>query len=87
MQKVMQMPQYTIRNIPDSVDRELRARARRSGKSLNETAIEALERGVGVAGGGQTYDDLDDLIGTWQHDEEFDAAVAEQDTVDTDAWR
>jgi plasmid stability protein len=36
MQEVMQMPQYTIRNIPDSVDRELRARARRSGKSLNE---------------------------------------------------
>lgn len=81
------MPHYTIRNIPDSVDRELRARARKSGKSLNETVIEALERGVGVAGSGQTYDDLDDLVGTWQHDEEFDSALPEQNTVDTDAWR
>jgi plasmid stability protein len=26
----------TVRIVPDSVDRELRARARRSGKSLNE---------------------------------------------------
>lgn len=80
------MPQYTIRNIPDSVDRELRARARKSGKSLNEAAIEALKRGVGVAGTDQVYDDLDDLVGSWRHDEEFDAAIEDQDTVDSDAW-
>jgi plasmid stability protein len=81
------MPQYTIRNIPDSVDRELRARARKSGKSLNEAAIEALKRGVGVAGNVVVYDDLDDLAGTWQQDKEFDAAIRDQDTVDRDAWR
>ena len=81
------MPQYTIRNIPDSVDRELRARARKSGKSLNEAAIEALKRGVGVSGNDEVYDDLDDLAGTWQQDEEFDAAIRDQDTVDRDAWR
>ena len=29
-----------------------------------------------------TYDDLDDLIGTWKTDEKFDRALAEQHKVD-----
>jgi len=34
--------QYTIRQVPKEVDRALRARARTSGKSLNETAVAVL---------------------------------------------
>ena len=34
-----------------------------------------------------TYDDLDDLIGTWKLDGEFSRAIADQDKVDTDAWQ
>ena len=81
------MPQYTIRNVPEALDRELRERARRSGLSLNDAAIEAIKRGLGVVDTDETYDDLDDLVGTWQHDETFDRAIAEQDKVDSDAWR
>ena len=33
------------------------------------------------------YDDLDDLIGTWKQDDEFDRAIEEQDKVDADIWR
>ena len=40
----MHVPQYTIRNVSDSVDRELRDRARRNGKSLNETTLEVIKR-------------------------------------------
>lgn len=81
------MPQYTIRNVSDSVDRELRERARRSGKSLNETTLEAIKQGLGIVGTDPVYDDLDDLVGTWQQDKAFDRAIEDQDTVDSDAWR
>ncbi|MFW5776927.1 MAG: FitA-like ribbon-helix-helix domain-containing protein [Spirochaetota bacterium] len=81
------MPQYTIRNVPEALDRELRERARRRGVSLNDAAIDAIRRGLGVVESGETYDDMDDLVGTWKADREFDRAVSEQDTVDTEAWR
>ncbi len=87
MHKVNHMPQYTIRNVSDSLDRELRERARRSGKSLNETTLEAIKRGLGIVGTDPVYDDLDDLVGTWQQDKAFDRAIEDQDTVDADIWR
>jgi plasmid stability protein len=39
--------QYTIRNIPPQVDRVLRQRAKESGKSFNQVALEALLEGTG----------------------------------------
>lgn len=77
------MPQYTARNVPEALDRELRERAKRNGVSLNDAAIEAIKRGLCVVDIDETYGDLDGLAGTWQHDEVFDRAIAEQDTVDT----
>ncbi|MFA7567088.1 MAG: hypothetical protein WCY01_08695 [Alkalispirochaeta sp.] len=81
------MSQYTIRNVPGSIDRELREWARKNGMSLNEAAIETLRRGLGIAEEAVVYDDLDDLAGTWKQDEVFDQAIADQDTVDPDLWR
>ncbi len=74
--------QYTIRGIPASVDRALRARARREGRSLNEVALEALRASVGEGADAALKHDLDDLIGTWAEDPAFDAAIQEQDQVD-----
>lgn len=81
------MPQYTIRNVPEALDRELRESSRKKGISLNDAAIEAMKQGLGVAESDVMYDDLDDLIGTWKPDEEFDNAIAEQDKVDIDEWQ
>ena len=81
------MAQYTIRNIPEILDRELRERARARGISLNEATIEAMRRGLGITDDFVEYHDLDDLVGTWKDDELFDQAVAEQDTVDPGLWR
>lgn len=78
--------QYTIRNIPVSIDRELRDRSRRSNKSLNETVVDTLRSGLGIGPDQPSYDDLDDLIGTWKEDPDFDRAVAEQDMVDEALW-
>ena len=83
----MQMVQYTIRRVPASVDRMLRERARTEGKSLNEAAIEALQAGLGLSEDPVEFDDLDDLIGTWQHDPDTDQALADQDVVELEPWR
>jgi plasmid stability protein len=84
---VKQVPQYTIRNIPDSLDRELRDRAGRNKTSLNDAVIDVIKRGLGVTETVHVYNDLDDLAGSWQDDEAFDRAIADQDSVDVDAWR
>ena len=46
--------------------------------SLNAAAIEALQAGLGLSEDPVEFDDLDDLIGTWQHDSETDQALADQ---------
>jgi len=79
--------QYTIRNVPDSLDEALRRAARARGKSLNEVAIEALARGAGVTGESRRQRDLGDIAGTWHKDAAFDNAVAAQDTIDEEMWR
>ena len=81
------MPQYTIRNVPEALDRELREHAKRKGISLNDAAVEAIARGLGIADTDVIYNDLDDLIGTWKSDDEFDRAIEDQDKVDADAWQ
>jgi hypothetical protein len=79
--------QYTLRNIPAALDRALRALARRDGKSLNEAALAALARGLGVADEPVRYRDLRDLAGTWHEDAAFDAALREQQQIDESLWK
>ena len=79
--------QYTIRNIPNSLDEALRRSARERGKSLNEVAIDALARGAGLFGEIRSQRDLGDIAGTWHKDAAFDRALAEQDTIDEEMWR
>ena len=79
--------QYTVRNIPNSLDATLRQRAREQGKSLNEITIEALARGAGVSGERGRQRDLRDIAGTWRKDRAFERALAAQDTIDKELWR
>ena len=79
--------QYTIRRIPPAIDDALRARARAGGKSLNETAVEALAEGAGLTGTPRKRRDLGDIAGTWKADKALEAALAAQDRVDEELWR
>jgi len=79
--------QYTIRNVPGTLDEALRRTARERGKSLNEVAIEALARGVGVSGERGRQRDLNDVAGTWRKDPAFDSALDAQDTIDQEMWK
>jgi len=82
-----QCMQYTIRRIPHSVDNAIRERARRTGKSLNEAAVEALAEAAGVSAAPQKRRDLGDIAGTWRADKAVDAALADQDRMDPSLWR
>lgn len=75
--------QCTLREIPATLDSELRQRAKAEGKSLNIVAIEALIRGDSPI----CLRDLSDVVGTWQEDPEFDQAIADQDRIDERLWR
>jgi hypothetical protein len=79
--------QYTIRNIPAYLDTALRGSARLQGKSLNEVAIEALVRGAGLGDQQIKRRDLSDIVGTWEEDPAFDAAIADQDKIDEEMWK
>ena len=78
--------QYTVRNVPAEVDRALRRRARREGKSLNEITVQALQEAAGLAAIVVKKRSLSDLVGTWLKDPEFDAAIADQRRIDPELW-
>ncbi len=44
----MKIPQYTIRNVPEQVDKYLRKRARLSGQSLNQVVLQELSERAGL---------------------------------------
>ena len=79
--------QYSIRNVPAVLDRALRRRAKDRGASLNEVALEALARGIGVSDEAVPQRRLRDLAGTWEDDAIFDAALDEQRIIDACIWR
>ena len=79
--------QYTLRKVPPEVDQTLRKRAHDERRSLNDVALEALERGLGLVGEPVRHHDLDDLAGTWVHDPEFDRAIEEMDQINPELWK
>ena len=79
--------QYTIRDVPRSVDRALRKRAVDQGRSLNAIVLEVLASAAAVAKEPRVHDDLDHLIGSWVHDPETDRALDEQRKVDPRDWQ
>ena len=78
---------YTLRNVPPAVDRALRRKARREGRTLNEVAIEALARGVGIDQPLIENHEWDFLIGTWMEDPEVESALTDQRRIDLELWK
>lgn len=76
--------QYTIRSIPPKLDRTLRDRASKTGKSLNEVVLESLAKGAGVDIKKKTFRDLDWFVGALKADQEFDEAIKWLDSLPKD---
>jgi hypothetical protein len=79
--------QYTVRGIPEALDRIIRQRAREKGKSLNEVAVEALADGLGCGKDHVVRRDLSDIVGTWKREAAVETALTAQDTVDEAIWK
>jgi hypothetical protein len=82
----MKSRQYTIRNVPSSVDRALRRRAAHQRVSLNAVLLSALESAAGVGPQPHEHHDLDEFFGTWRRDSKVDLALADARTVDPADW-
>ena len=86
MQK-RQTAQYTVRSLPQSLDRRLRQTARENGKSRNKVVLEALQRASGLGDEPVEHHDLDPLVGSWKEDLETSTALLDQDKVDVEIWK
>ncbi len=87
MPTIAGMMQYTLRKIPADLDRALREAAREQHKSLNQVAVEAMQRAIGVAEEKPIKRrDLTDIVGTWTADPVIDAALEDQRRVDPESW-
>lgn len=79
--------QYTIRNIPPTLDRVIRKRARQSGKSFNQTVVDLLALQTFGTTKPQPDDDFDWLFGQNTLDDSFDKTIGELSQVDEKLWR
>jgi hypothetical protein len=79
--------QYTIRNIPLDLDRNLRSQAKATGKSFNQVALEALIRGSGESIKPQR--NFSEVIGSMSAKEasQIESAIRMQRQVDMELWK
>lgn len=82
----MKSIQYTVRNIPEPVDRTLRMRAKKQGKSFNQTVVEALKQATGVSKKPIVYHNLDWFFGSGGIGHKEEAAFKAQRIIDKEAW-
>jgi hypothetical protein len=76
--------QYTIRSVPQEVDRALRTKAAQLKISLNQVVVNELTR---ATIGHVRKADFSALVGQWTPDSEFDDVIASQRQIDWDKWK
>jgi hypothetical protein len=73
-------------NVPDHIERALRERARSEEKSLDQAAVDAIARGLGVQTTAPSestkHRDLSDIAGTGGIDDEMEAVFWEHRRID-----
>jgi hypothetical protein len=79
--------QYTIRNVPDRVDRALRRRAKETRKSFNQVALEALANGAGESL--KPKRDFSEIIGSLSEKEasQIEEEIGLQHQIDPGLWK
>ena len=76
--------QYTVRGIPQEVDRALRRKAAQRKLSLNQIIVEELTAGTT---GLRKRADFQDVSGQWTPDPAFDEIISTQRQIDPDKWK
>jgi len=83
------MKTMTIRNIPDEVAVGLKGIADKSNASMNTTVVRLIADGVFPHSKKRTVNDFSKYCGGWSQGEfdEFEAAVADCERINAEAWR
>ena len=76
--------QYTIRGIPQEVDRALRRKAAQRKLSLNQIIVEELTAGTT---GVRKRADFRDIAGQWTPAPAFDEIIATQRQIGPEKWQ
>ena len=79
--------EYVIHNIPDDLDKALRAKANAEGKSVAEATVDVLRRGLLLGSPTIKYRDLSDLCGASPRDPDMDRALEEFERIDAEQWK
>ena len=81
--------QHTIRDVPESVDSRLREKAKLEEISLNQAALQAMERGLGMADQPIRYRSLRSLIHKPEDADRasWTAALTQMDQVNPKDWK
>ena len=82
------MKTLTVRNVPRRLAQALDRERRRRDRSLNQTVIDALSRGLGIEDDGPRRNGLGRLAGTWTDADvrEFDDSMTAFDRVNPEMW-
>ena len=85
------MKAITLRNLPASLARTIRQRAKKKGVSVNKVVISLLQDHLGESETRlvRRYHDLDGLAGSWskQEAEAFEESLATQRAIDPEMWK
>lgn len=83
------MNQLTLRHIPKNTESLLRLTAKKSGKSINKTAIDLLNKSLGLSDSSRKKRSFSNCTGTWSKNdvEEFEANTKVFETIDPDVWK
>jgi len=86
------MKQFTIRGLPQELEKRVEKEAKKKGLSVNKVILSLLEKGAGYnkAKGPQTiYTDLDYLAGSWSLEEaqEIERYLRDQRQIDEELWK
>ena len=84
------MKSITIRGVDPDLDRALHNRSRKKKESINQIVLKILKDTFGLSKPViyKTYDDLDDLAGTWSMEDEarFNEQTKNLQKIDKDLW-
>lgn len=85
------MKQFTVRGLPEGLERMIIKEAREKGISLNRAIISLLEKEAGTGkkpAKKKAHRDLDHLFGIWRKGEgkEFEKNLEQQREVDKGLW-
>ena len=85
------MTQITLRGLDSDLEKEVRRRARESGKSLNRVIVDILQEVTGLGKGAKRppANSLKDLAGGWSEEEAHHLldSIKSCEQIDEEMWR